>query len=122
MILADTSVWADHLRRKDATMSTCLDLEEIVMHPFVLGELSMGSMPKYDATIASLREMPSIQVAHPDEVLVLVRNNMLMGTGIGYVDAHLLASCLIVPGSRVWTRDKRHRRAAKHVGVASALP
>ena len=83
MILADTSVWADHLRRKDATMSTCLDLGEIVMHPFVLGELSLGSMPKYDAVIATLMVMPAIQVAQADEVLVLVRNNMLMGTGIG---------------------------------------
>lgn len=122
MILADTSVWADHLRRKDATMSTCLDLGEIVMHPFVLGELSLGSMPKYDAVIATLMAMPAIQVAQADEVLVLVRNNMLMGTGIGYIDAHLLASSLIVSGTHVWTRDKRLRRAAERLGVASALP
>lgn len=122
MILADTSVWADHLRRADAMMSACLDVQEIVMHPFVLGELSLGSMPRYDAVIDSLLELPSVQIAQPHEVLVLIRENRLMGTGVGYVDAHLLASSLIMPGTQVWTRDKRLKRAAEKLGVASALP
>ena len=79
MILADTSVWADHLRRADATMMACLDVGEIVMHPFVLGELALGSMPKYDAVVTALLAIPSIQTARPEDVLVLVRQNQLMG-------------------------------------------
>lgn len=122
MILADTSVWADHLRRADPTMMACLDVGEIVMHPFVLGELALGSMPKYDAVVAALLALPSIQTARPEDVLVLVRQNQLMGKGIGYIDAHVLASALIEPDTKLWTRDKRLKRAAEILGVASAPP
>lgn len=122
MILADTSVWADHLRRPDQTMNSCLDLGEIIMHPFVLGELALGSMPRYDAVLRALKSLPSAQIARPEEILIMVRENSLMGTGIGYVDAHVLASVVIVPDTHLWTRDKRLRRAAEKFGVASALP
>jgi predicted nucleic acid-binding protein len=103
-------------------MKACLDLNEIIMHPFVLGELALGSMPRYDAVLNALTVLPAIQIAQLDEVLVMVRNNKLMGTGIGYIDAHVLASAVIVPDTHLWTRDKRLRRAAERFGVASALP
>src|SRR5947208_2689196 len=109
MILADTWVWADHLRQADETMKACLDLDEIIMHPFVLGELDLGSMPRYDAVLNALKVLPAITIAQPDDVLVMVRENKLMGTGIGYIDAHLLASAVIVPDVRLWTRDKKLR-------------
>jgi len=121
MILADTSVWADHLRRADALMSACLDVQEIVMHPFVIGELAMGTMPRYEAVLSSLTNLQQIEVARPDDVLHLIRNHRLMGTGIGYVDAHLLASTRLVPGTQLWTRDRRLLRAAEFLGIASAL-
>ena len=121
MILADTSVWADHLRAADALLTACLEVQEILWHPFVIGELAMGSMPRYDATLASLNNLKQIEVARPDEVLHLIRQHRLMGTGIGYIDAHLLASVKLVPGTQFWTRDKRLRRAAEVMGLASAL-
>ena len=121
MILADTSVWADHLRAADALLTACLEVQEILLHPFVIGELAMGSMPRYDATLASLNNLKQIEVARPDEVLHLIRQHRLMGTGIGYIDAHLLASVKLVPGTQFWTRDKRLRRAAEVMGLASAL-
>lgn len=121
MILADTSVWADHLRRPDALMTACLEVQEIVLHPFVIGELAMGSMPRYDAVLASLNDLQQIEIARPDDVLYLIRQHRLMGTGIGYVDAHLLASTRLEPGTKFWTRDKRLRRAAEGMGLASAL-
>lgn len=92
------------------------------MHPYVIGELSLGAMPRYDSVIASLMDLPSVQLAHPNEVLTLIRESRLMGTGVGYVDTHLLASALIVPGTQLWTRDKRLKRVAENLGVASALP
>jgi hypothetical protein len=122
MILADTSVWADHLRQADGTMKACLDLEEILMHPFVLGELALGSMPKYDMVLDALRTLPAARIAGLDDVLMMVRENKLMGTGIGYIDAHVLASAVIVPDIHLWTRDKRLKRAAERFGVASSLP
>lgn len=121
MILADTSVWADHLRAADALLTACLEVQEILLHPFVIGELAMGSTPRYDATLASLNNLKQIEVARPDEVLHLIRQHRLMGTGIGYIDAHLLASVKLVPGTQFWTRDKRLRRAAEVMGLASAL-
>jgi len=121
MILADTSVWADHLRKADVLMSACLDVQEIVLHPFVIGELAMGSMPRYDAVLASLSNLQQIEVARPDDVLHLIREHRLMGTGIGYVDAHLLAATRLAPGTQLWTRDRRLLRAAELLGIASAL-
>lgn len=122
MILADTSVWADHLRRPDETMSACLDIGEVLIHPFVIGELALGTMPQYDAVINSLSHLPRCIVASPEEALELIRSHRLMGTGVGYVDAHLLASARLTSETLLWTRDKRLRRKAEALGVASALP
>lgn len=121
MILADTSVWADHLRKPDPMMSACLDIAEIVPHPFVLGELAMGSMPRYDAVMESLQKLPRVDAARPSEVLVMIRQHRLMGVGIGYIDAHILASVRLTPDTQLWTREKRLRQVALQMGVASAL-
>jgi hypothetical protein len=102
-------------------MAACLEVQEILLHPFVIGELAMGSMPQYDATLASLNNLQQIEVARPDDVLHLIREHRLMGTGIGYVDAHLLASAKLFPGTQLWTRDRRLRQAAEVMGLASAL-
>jgi predicted nucleic acid-binding protein len=122
MILADTSVWADHLRSPDAVMASCLEVGEITLHAFVIGELAIGSMPRYGAVLAALQKLPQIGVARSTEVLTFVWENKLMGTGIGFVDAHLLASTKLAPDTQLWTRDKRLRRAAESMGIASALP
>lgn len=122
MILADTSVWADHLRAPDPMMAACLEVDEILLHPFVIGELAMGSMPRYHEVIASLTKLSQTDIAKPEHVLFLVQEHRLMGTGIGYIDAHLLASTRMIPGAQLWTRDKRLLRVATAMGVASALP
>ncbi|MDB5555942.1 MAG: type toxin-antitoxin system VapC family toxin [Rhizobium sp.] len=103
-------------------MASCLDVGEIVLHVFVIGELAMGSMPRYDAVLAALQKLPKIGIARSDEVFAFVRENKLMGIGIGLVDAHLLASAKLTPDTQLWTRDKRLRRTAEMMGIASALP
>ena len=107
MILADTSIWIDHLRRNDVTLVNALTESRIACHPFVVGEIALGSLKDRAAVLDLLDGLRSLPVAAPAEVRFLVEAHKLYGRGIGYVDASLIASCLIVPGTRLWTRDQR---------------
>lgn len=121
MILADTGVWVNHLGRRDAVLEALLDDDAVLMHPYVLGEIAMGSLKRRAGTLADLRDLVQASVAEPEELLAFVERHALYGTGIGYVDAHLLASTLLTPDARLWTRDKRLRAAAERLGVAAKL-
>ena len=112
MILADTSIWIDHLRAPDPKLSHLLRARRIVTHAFVIGEIALGSLRNRAAVIAALNDLRQMRVAMPDEVMALIENVRLFGRGIGYVDAHLLASVRLTPGARLWTRDKRLLEAA----------
>lgn len=118
MILIDTSIWIDHLRKTDAQIVDLLDQGLAIIHPYVIGEIALGPMRRYDLIVESLSELPQAAVAAPAEVLLLIKRHGLMGTGIGYVDAHLLASTLLTAEGRLWTRDKRLARAAAALGIA----
>ena len=120
MILADTSVWADHLRRNDPVLSALLSDGKIVMHPFVLGEIAMGYLRKRQIWLSALSQLPSVHVAEPEEMLTFVEARKLIGTGVGYVDAHLLATAVVTPDCKIWTRDKRFGDAAKRLGVGAS--
>lgn len=119
MILADSSVWIDHLRDPDATLIDLLAADEMLIHPFVIGELALGSVRNRRAVIAGLEELPSAEMADHDEVLKMIERHDLHGSGIGYVDAHLLAATLLTPGARLWTRDRRLRAAAERLAIAA---
>ena len=118
MILADTAIWVDHLNRGDARMAALLEADEIVLHPHVLGEIALGSLRNRAEILGDLAAMPFVMVAEEDEVLALVEQRRLFGSGIGLVDAHLLASTLLTPETKLWTRDRRLREAAERLGVA----
>ena len=77
------------------------------MHPFVMGELALGSLADRANVLELLRGLPSAAVAAPSESLMLIDRHQLHGRGIGYVDLHLLASTLMSDGATLWTRDKR---------------
>jgi predicted nucleic acid-binding protein len=111
MILVDTSVWINHFRHPDPVLFALLDAEKIVTHPFVLGELSMGSQPKR-STLKSLFQLDHSIMATDAEVLHFVAKHKLNGVGIGYLDAHLLASAQMTPETLFWTSDKRLAFAA----------
>ena len=107
MFLADTSIWIDHFRKTDPTLGDLLSRRNILLHPFVLGELALGYVPNLDQMIDDFRDLPRAPVAHAEEVLQLIQRNKLSGSGIGYVDAHLLASCRLAANTLLWTRDRR---------------
>jgi predicted nucleic acid-binding protein len=121
MILADTSIWIDHFRRGDRRMTALLDNGGVLMHPFVLGELALGHVPKIVEIIDDLRTLPKTIVASIDEVLEFIVDQKLSGSGIGYVDVHLLAAAALTPETFVWTRDKRLHTAAQSLLLAAEI-
>ena len=107
MILADTSVWADHFRKGDAVLGSLLGESRVAIHPFIIGELALGNLRHWQDTVAALGELPQAPVVSEPDLLDFVAAERLMGSGIGFVDAHLLASASGTDGLRLWTRDKR---------------
>lgn len=118
MILVDTSIWIDHLRRTDEQLSALLGDRNVLGHPFVTGELALGNLLHRDTVIGALQELPQARVATASEVLRLISAKSLFARGIGYTDTHLLAAVLLTPGSTLWTRDKRLLAVASEMGVA----
>jgi predicted nucleic acid-binding protein len=122
MILADTSVWIDHLRAEDSRLAVELDRNNILMHPFVAGELSMGSLGQRKKILADFEIMPAAPVAHPAELKALIEHRALYGRSIGYIDAHLIAATLLTPDCQIWTRDKRLRTVAESMKIHVQFP
>ncbi|HEX9471040.1 MAG TPA: PIN domain-containing protein [Bradyrhizobium sp.] len=121
IILADTSIWIDHFRRGDLKLAQFLDRGDVVMHPFVIGELALGHVPKITEMIDDLQAIPKAIVANADEVLKFIADRKLSGSGIGYVDAHLLAATALAPETLVWTRDKRLNAVAQSLSLAAKI-
>lgn len=117
MILVDTSVWVDHLRRGDGALATALEAEQVLMHPFVLGELACGNLRNRRELLALFRRLPHGPVATHEEVLAFIERRALMGRGIGLVDVHLLASVALAGTARLWTRDRRLAAVAAELDV-----
>ena len=117
MILVDTSVWVDHLRTGNERLRTLLLDGRVFCHPFVIGELACGMLRNRSAILTMLRDLPAAHLLHHDEVLSFLEMRRLYGRGIGWVDAHLLASSLL-SGCALWTFDEPLRRAALALHVA----
>lgn len=107
MILVDTSVWVDHLRAGDAQLSTLLNSSQVLMHPFIVGELACGNLSNRAEVLGLLAQLPRAALASDEETLFFIERHELMERGIGYVDAHLLAAASLEAGTQLWTRDKR---------------
>jgi len=116
MILADTSLWIDHLRKSDAVLSELLGTNKVVMHPFIMGEILLGSLSNRDVIETALSEMPQALIPSNKEVMFFIRTSKVYGRGIGWVDAHLLVSAKLT-GARLLTRDKRLSNVAKELGL-----
>jgi predicted nucleic acid-binding protein len=122
MILADTSVWVDHFRSGDDELRKQLLNQHIVMHPFIVAELALGSLPQRVKTLSFLEQLPSLTVARLDEVRQLIEVRSLYSRGIGLVDTRLIASVFLNPSTVLWTRDKRLSDIAKALGIHANLP
>ncbi len=119
MIVVDSAIWIDHLHRVDQHLIDLMDQRKALMHPFVIGEVALGSLRDRAAFIAIASRLPRPPVADTAEVLNLIASADLGGSGIGYVDAHLLASTILVPRGVLWTNDRRLHAAADRLGVAA---
>jgi predicted nucleic acid-binding protein len=118
LILVDTSTWIDHLRADNAALKRMLDGGRVLMHPFVIGELALGRMRQREIILAALSDLPRAELATDAEVLGFIKRKVLFGRGIGYVDAHLLASVRLTAGAKLWTRDARLHHVAEALTLA----
>jgi predicted nucleic acid-binding protein len=122
LIVADTSIWVPHLHHGDPAMEARLDAVEILLHPYVLGEISLGNLPDRTSLLFRLGEIPRALVATEEEVARMIENLELYGAGIGYVDAHLVATSILIENAKLWTRDKRLLAVAQQLGIAADEP
>ena len=117
MILVDTSVWVDYLRSVDAVLSQLLQQACVVVHPMIVGELACGNLKNRDEVLKLLSALSPVTEASHAEVMHVIKHHALMGIGVGFVDMHLLSSCLLTGHTQFWTRDKRLARVAESLGI-----
>ena len=121
MILVDTSVWIAHLRWQLPDLAALLSRQQVLAHPFVIGELACGQIRQRATILQFLSELPRAALATNDEVLRLIEDRQLWGRGIGLVDFHLLASTALT-GCRFWTSDLRLGETAAGLGLEQWKP
>jgi predicted nucleic acid-binding protein len=121
LILADTSVWIDHLRSGNKELRKQLNQGHVVIHPFIVAELALGSLHERTKTLALLDLLPQVRVAQLSEVRLTIEARRLYSLGIGLTDAHLVAAVFINPSTLLWTRHKRLRRATEALGIHASL-
>lgn len=121
MILADTSVWADHFRAGEPGLAALLNEGAVMIHPFVIEELACGNLPRRKETLELLHALPMTPVAEHSEVLAFIESEHLNGTGLGSVDVHIMASARLA-GAKVWSKDKALAREARRLNLHGHRP
>jgi len=116
MVLVDTSVWVSHLRDGNNELASLLNEGRVLCHPFIIGELACGNLKDRAMILSFLQWLPMSIEAEHEEVLYFIENNRLMGKGIGYVDAHLIASAVLT-GIPIWTLDKKLAQVADSLQI-----
>jgi predicted nucleic acid-binding protein len=117
VILVDTSVWVDHLRVGNRQLQSLLESAEVLVHPFIVGELACGTLRHREEVLTYLQALPEAQAAEHEEVMRVVEHERLYGRGIGWIDAHLLTSARL-SDAVFWTLDKRLSRVASALALA----
>jgi len=118
MILVDTSVWIDHLRKGDSELASLLNEGVVLCHPYVIGELACGNLKNRDEILSLLAALPAPPVASHEEGLRLVADRKLAGKGLGWIDVNLLASALLSKCT-LWTKDKALGAAASSLKIGA---
>jgi predicted nucleic acid-binding protein len=116
LILVDTSVWVDHFKSGNVTLEALLDIGSVLIHPFVVGELALGTLPQRVEVLKALDDLPMASVASNEEVRRFIEDHGLFGRGVGYVDVHLLAAVRLTRETELWTHDRRLRTIAEQFG------
>ena len=122
MTLVDTSIWVDHLRGAEMRLSPLLHDNQVLVHPMVVGELACGHLRNRAEVLRLLGELPQAPVAADQEVLAFIEHHRLMGRGIGYIDAHLLAATALAASAHLWTIDQRLMKVAVDLGLSKHRP
>lgn len=117
-IIVDTSIWVDHFRKPNIILSPLLAEGLASLHPFVFGELALGGLPAQSEIAVKLLALPRPPMAPPSEAAAFIGWAQLTGTGIGYVDAHLLLSAKLEADGYVMTKDKKLAIQAERLGLA----
>lgn len=112
MILADTSIWIDHLRGKKNRLKDYLEEGHILVHPFIIGELACGNLKNRETILTMMGNLPGAVTASDEEVMEFINARSLFGRGIGYIDVHLLAATALTRDTLLWTADKRLEKVA----------
>ena len=122
MILVDTSVWINHLRKAEPQLQDLLLNDEVISHSFIRLELALGSIASRDQVLADLALLPHAPVATTEELFELLEFRKLYRRGIGVTDLHLVASAVFDKSISIWTRDRRLAEIAEELGVRAAIP
>jgi len=118
-VLVDTSVWIRFLANRTpyaGQLDELLSRDEVNGHDFVYGELLSGDGGGRKSLLANYERMEQAPLVPHAEVVAFVRDRKLNGRGIGWIDAHLLASAL-VGHLRLWTADSPLATVARELGV-----
>jgi predicted nucleic acid-binding protein len=118
VILVDSSIWIEHLRRESAALSSLLTSRRLLIHPFVIGKIAVGQLRNRRQILETLRDLPSAAVASDQEVLEFMDRYLLSGRGLGYIDVHLLAATQLSRAS-LWTADKRLQASAELLSLSA---
>ncbi|HEX4066651.1 MAG TPA: PIN domain-containing protein [Acidobacteriaceae bacterium] len=122
MTLADTAIWIDYFRGRNPDMRPLIEKAQIAIHPCIVAELALGSLHDRHNTLRELEILAGVVVASLGELRRMTEAHALYSKGIGLTDAHLLASCLLTPGLRLWTRDKPLQNISRTLGIHANLP
>ena len=124
MILADTSIWIAMFRTGacKAELDTLIANDQLCIHPFLIAELALGSLPERQKTLVYLDQLISLRPVRLEDVRNMIEARGLASTGIGLTDAHLIASCLATPGTQIWTLDGKLGKVAASLSIRTALP
>ena len=119
-IIADSSIWIDHINKGDADLASLLKRRRIALHPMIIGEVALGSIANREAVLEELGSLPQAKAASHSEVMAMIEWLKLPSCGIGYVDAHLIAATRHLPNGQLWTRDTKLHTQAERLGIAFA--
>ena len=116
MVFVDTSVWISHFRHGNSGLQKLLQEDRVASHPFIIGELACGNISNRTEILSLMQSLPMLDVVQHEELLLFVENNKLMGTGLGFVDVHLMAAAALadIP---LWTQDKKLKQACSRLSI-----
>jgi predicted nucleic acid-binding protein len=121
VILADTGIWIDYFRGRNTKMRKLLEDGQIATHPFIVAEIALGSLRDRRKTLSEMEALWEVKVARLTEVRRMIESHALYSRGVGLIDAHLIASCLLTQGTQLWTRDIALQKVARPLGIAANL-